>query len=162
MQALSADPFDAADEWIHNRVKITASPSGHCRVSLVSPEFVLDGSARDLLIAQAVEAASQIERAFPSRDCAAAIRDPRTHSGVVAVLSYEEKPPRQGFVVVWPAQGRDLVFSCASDGLRITGVEPVLGKEQSAAEVVLHDRHFQAIHNFFRALRLWRTRSALE
>jgi hypothetical protein len=164
-QNLAADPFAAADEWIHNRVQIELSPAlAHGRVSLLAPEFVADGKARDTLIAQLAAAASSITRAFaslgePARDYETAIRDTASHRNVAAALSYDTRPPAQGFLIVWPANGRDFVFTCSSDGLRIRNIQPVLARSASARSARFSYRQFAAVHNFFRAIRLWRTRS---
>ena len=42
-------------------------------------------------------------------------------------LAYDQLPPDQDFVVVWPAGERDFLFSCTSDGTRLRNIEPILG-----------------------------------
>lgn len=164
LQAPAPDPFEAADEWIHNRVRLEVSPAlTEGRISLLAPEFILNGKARDELLRQTIAAAQDIERAFRSQEptatgYASAICDRSRQPNAVIALAYDQLPPDQDFVVAWPAGERDFLFSCTSDGRRLRNIEPILGKDTPVRAIRFPDRQFRAIHNFFRAIRLWRTR----
>jgi hypothetical protein len=106
---------------------------------------------------------------------------------VVALLSYRGNRPKQQFLVIWPGTNREgspksFTFTCERDGddeeLKLTrwllgvdeGLDDVLLDTSAVtddaddaagtpdADRNLSEEQYQAFHNFFHAVRIWRSR----
>lgn len=156
-------------------------------LELQAPEFVLSGTALETFLASAQSSVDEISQTFAAGDAAVKRRyasylmDIANQRNVVALLSYRGKTPKEEFLVVWPGlyQGKvqEFVFTCKRKqaGATLTDVKVVMRIEQTVAEVKLGtsatglgddetfeedlaDKQYQAFHNFFHAVRIWRAR----
>jgi hypothetical protein len=110
------------------------------------------------------------------------LKDPALACGAVCLLSYEGDTPTPNFLVIWPGPyGRDFIFVCGFDEVNdeITNVKVLLRlgddiDERTAlakltdtaldlpgasGKGALSGREYQAFHNFFHAVEIWRART---
>ena len=156
--------------------------------TLQAPEFVLAGVARTGFLRiinsrddgdTARENAETIANAFARGDERIAriyldFLHALYYPGVVVLLSYEGNRPKGEFLVIWPApyseKSGDFVFSCERKGDKIQNVAAVMSLEDTPvgvrvraavgneAKTDLSERQYEAFHNFFHAVRIWRSR----
>ncbi|MDX2032155.1 MAG: hypothetical protein SF339_15890 [Blastocatellia bacterium] len=111
-----------------------------------------------------------------------ALRGRSNQRGAVIFLSYKGNVPQEEFLVIWPGiwpprgahEQREFVFTCKREGerldpdktrplmrldqhLRDAAVQTTVGTTESDG---LDNRQYQAFHNFFHAVRIWRGRMA--
>lgn len=113
--------------------------------------------------------------------------EPSLRRSVVVLLSYKGQTPKEQFLVIWPGTNRagrlqSFVFTCRKakddDELELTrwlmGVEdstrsvrldtplarrlPAGVDARAAGDADLSEEQYQAFHNFFHAVRIWRAR----
>lgn len=164
--------------------------SARMEVELAAPEFALAGAARARFLEyfgdpDSRESPPQIvgdicksfgKSAVAVKMYEGFMMNKSYRQGVVVLLSYKGQKPKPEFMVIWPGayegQPRDFVFTCKSpdgeDSLKLT--RPIMGVEDSLADVDLNgattakadlsDEQYQAFHNFFHAVRIWRARVA--
>jgi hypothetical protein len=174
------------DKLIESRAVIHAFRVGDAprlEVELLSPEFVLSGSARAAFMRFVDESVARIEDAFKRDEANAGayaryLRDESARRGAVVLLAYRGKTPKEEFLAIWPGAdlqtglARDFVFTCKRDSgtNRLKDVRPLMSLGQNIAEVTvntpsdatheadLSEEQYQAFHNFFHAVRIWRSR----
>jgi hypothetical protein len=177
-------PFDQDEQYklIESRVLIRIRRTeGFPRVELdlAAPEFALSGDARENFLELAKESAQEIGEKFGKDDDETRqmyedfIKNPVYRLGVVVLLSYRGKMPKEEFLVVWPGEyssrARDFVFTCQRKDNKLE-IDPVMrleddvkdvqlsAPEGSTPETPLSGEQYQAFHNFFHAVRIWRAR----
>lgn len=154
--------FDANAGWIHNHVVVEHDARYPApRIELNAPEFVLSGEVRERLLAAVAKDADRVSRecrdsfgiALAPSEFQYAPRD------VLLLLSYEDEPPSRGFLAVWPTSAGEYLFTFDSDGNEIKEGPSGRAFLRYGDDLAKIDRSaYKAIHNFFRAVRLWRTR----
>jgi hypothetical protein len=151
--------------WIDNEVQLSYDRAlGRMTATLVDPEFLLRGEARDRLldvllssgIDDLIEACAELSEQ-PKLDPQAFRSRP---ADALFVLSFENEPDDTGFVAVWPTPQGDYLFNFNSDGLKITDGPDVFlfCPSDPTEQVFLKDRQYRPIRNFFKAYRFWRHR----
>jgi hypothetical protein len=159
--------FDAEDDWIHNLVVLRyASTLAAPRIELQHVEFVIAGDARSRLLGMLTDADAA---EMLAKECGklGEVEDDEFRSApadVLILLSYDKHPPDKGFLAVWPAGTGDFLFTFDSDGRELKGKPKVRALVPAAAPdtFTIDDDAYAAIHNVFRAVRLWRTRQPRE
>jgi hypothetical protein len=154
--------FDANAGWIHNHV-VVAHDSRHPspRIELSAPEFVLSGEVRERLLVVVANDADRVSR--ECRESLGIALDPvefqSAPQDVLLLLSYEDEPPSRGFLAVWPTSAGEYLFTFDSDGNEIKEGPSGQAFIRYGDDLAKIDRSaYKAIHNFFRAVRLWRIR----
>lgn len=155
------------DSWIHNHAiarydSLQRAPELELRV----PEFVLSGAVRDNLIGQIQAAARDIAKEFedvagPKPEAATFETSPQD---ALILLSYENECPTKGFLTIWPTRDATYLFTFDSDGLKLKdGMEAhaILPPGQELAAII-REKTYKVVHNFFRAVRLWRSRTVVK
>ena len=140
---------------------------------LMAPEFALTDKARQIVIEALIDAADDIAKKFEDLDretYVKFIKDETFQSEVVILLSYEGKVPKPNFLVAWPGvfqnKARDFVFTCKMKNNKIEGIERIMGLAQDIGldpiggteGVEIDNDQYEAFHNAFHAVRIWRSR----
>ena len=162
----AVNSFDADDDWIHNHV-LVRHDTGHpaAQVELAASEFVVEGDIRETLLDEIGLDAEKIAKKF--KDSLKVVVDPaelrRRPADALILLSYEDEPPTKGFLTIWPTEMGDLLFTFDSNGEGIkSGMEAhALAPPGDDSFELKELKHYQVIHNFLRAVRLWRTRQLM-
>ena len=154
-----------------NRLQIEAD--------LAAPEFALSGLARQTFLAHVERSVALIAKEFGS-GYEEFLTNPMYQCDVVVLLSYKGEQPKEEFLVIWPGrlgdQSRDFVFTCKREGDRLGKIRTIMRLEDTLAETLvntpvraeatagselesqLENEQYQAFHNFFHAVSIWRQR----
>lgn len=183
----SETPDEGRDyKLIESKALIRAGRDGDSasiEVELAAPEFVLAGSARNTFlnhinaddeesigdILDELADGEELRRLYKSF-----LADDYYRRIAVILLSYRGAKPKEEFLVIWPGEyegeAREFVFTCKIDGGRLKVTKPILGVDQDVRTVEidtaagsdedtdLSKEQYQAFHNFFHAVRIWRAR----
>jgi hypothetical protein len=161
---------------------IVAAGSPRLKITLLTPEFILRGAARQLLTRALGE--EQISRTIGDtmsdagdaspQDYQRILRAPEFERGAVILLAYKDATPEEKFLVIWPGefkgQGRDFVFTCERKDGEMRSFKPVMRLRQSLNRVQLStstesgadlsEDQYKPFHNMFHAARIWQARLA--
>ncbi|HEX4949070.1 MAG TPA: hypothetical protein VFZ34_20500 [Blastocatellia bacterium] len=163
---------------VESRVRVRVERRDHqpeIEVDLAAPEFALAGDARQAFLAHARKSIAEITKEFGTnyKDF---LTDPTYEQDVVVLLSYKGNEPKEQFLVIWPGerngQSRDFVFTCRREGERLGNVKKIMRLEdsldrmtvstavatQNKMDALLAEEQYQAFHNFFHAVSIWRQR----
>jgi hypothetical protein len=180
------EPTDQTNEYklIESRVLIRASnENGHPRVDieLATPEFVLAEASRAAFLNLVAKSTVKISEEFGNNQVTkeeyrAFLEDKSRQPGVVALLAYKGKVPKEEFLVIWPGsyrgQALDFVFTCKRKDDQLDDIKALMRLDQNLAGIELGvpandqladaapfaEKQYQAFHNFFHAVRIWRAR----
>lgn len=152
-----------------------------CVLSLDAPEFVLSGAARDFMIEliqdedteQAEKIADMFDSNAPDPYLRALCGEGLRRDGVILLLWTDDKIPKPYFLVVcsgiMAGVVQDFVFKCelkvGTKGSKLQNIKVVRPMQKSVQLVngqpvwpVLKLDEYQYWHDFFKAVRRWRTR----
>lgn len=160
----------------HVRVRLgRLNQRPNIEVELAAPEFALAGEARQAFLAHAQRSIAEITDEF-GESYRKFLTDPTYQQDVVVLLSYKGDQPKEQFLVIWPGrldgQSRDFVFTCKRAGEQLGDIKALMRLEDTltltsmsttvltgaALDATLADEQYQAFHNFFHAVSLWRQR----
>lgn len=160
----------------HVRIRVERQQQQlNIEVDLAAPEFALAGAARQEFLKHAENGMARITEVFGA-SYKEFLQDPTYQQDVVVLLSYKGNQPKEEFLVIWPGQwegrSRDFVFTCKRAGDEIEHVKEIMRLEDTldrmtigiavatgnALEAQLADEQYQAFHNFFHAVSIWRQR----
>ncbi len=155
---------DVEDGWIHNHASArydTQHPAPE--LELHRPEFLLGGAVRDRLLQQIADLAQPLAAAFTQLKGPAPAPQvfETAPADALVLLSYDGRCPTKGFLTIWPTPAATYIFTFDSDGQNIQSgwhahLTVPAGEELTTP---VPDTAFRVIRNFFRAVRLWRTRT---
>ena len=150
-------------------------------VAVEAPEFILVDEKLRMLTRAILEGQDRLLDTLPNqgeRERYRSFLENKAFSAkATALLSYEGDRPKNEFVVVWPGTHqdhfRDFVFRCklrtrddmlemSDPRFLVTLDQPVSGltmRTQGESDGSLSGADYEAFHNFFHAVRMWRDRA---